>query len=140
MYCGLMRRGCRGGGFRPVSGLAAAVSGTTWTGRRRQARARLVEAAAAAGIPAIDAPCFALKDPDAIARESREARSFGFAGKLAIHPAQIALLNESFSPSPEEVAWARRVLDENTKGAGSVDGLLVDEAVARRARSILGSA
>lgn len=106
----------------------------------RMARARLVEAAAAAGVLAIDAPCFSLKDPEAIAREAREARSFGFAGKLAIHPAQIAELNATFAPSPEEVAWARRVLDENIKGAGSVDGLLVDEAVARRARHILASA
>lgn len=105
----------------------------------RLARTRLVEAAAAAGVPAIDAPCFSLKDPEAIAREAREARSFGFAGKLAIHPAQVAELNATFSPAPEEIEWAKRVLDENTKGAGSVDGQLVDEAVARRARFILTS-
>ena len=103
------------------------------------ARSRLVEAAASQGLPAIDSPCFALTDAEAIRAESEAARGLGFVGKLAIHPAQIPPLHAAFTPSEAETLWARRVLEENSKGAAMVDGKLVDEAIARQARRILSA-
>ncbi|MEN8740095.1 MAG: aldolase/citrate lyase family protein [Phaeobacter gallaeciensis] len=102
------------------------------------ARTRIVEAAAEAGVPAIDSPFFDVRDNAALAEECRAARTFGFSGKAAIHPQQVAKIQECFRPTASELDWARRALTENEKGAGVVDGKLIDEAIARRARRILG--
>jgi citrate lyase beta subunit len=65
------------------------------------------------------------------------SRNLGFHGKCAIHPAQIAIINKALTPTEEEVAKACQVLVVNRQGVGSVDGKMVDEAIARKARLIL---
>ncbi|NGO67413.1 aldolase/citrate lyase family protein [Streptomyces boncukensis] len=103
----------------------------------RHARQVLLAAAAAAGVPAVDSPFFALGDPEGLRAEASLARSYGFAAKAAIHPSHVAVLNDVFTPTAAQGDWARRVLAAGEGGAGTVDGAMVDEAVARRARRIL---
>lgn len=104
------------------------------------ARARLLEAAALAGIPVIDSPFFSIRDEEALRHETTRARAFGFLGKAAIHPAQVPVIAEVFTPDEASRLWAERVLDENEKGVGVVDGQMIDEAIARRARRVLAVA
>ena len=87
-------------------------AGITGTGEELlYARSRLVLASRVAGIAApLDGVTTALDDVELLAAESARARRLGFAGKLAVHPAQIDAINRAFSPTEEEVAWARGVL------------------------------
>jgi (S)-citramalyl-CoA lyase len=109
---------------------------TTWA-PLAYARARLVAACALAGVLAIDSPFFDVKDQNGLTQETTEAVALGFVGKAAIHPNQIATINAALTPRPEEVTRARAILAENAKGVGVVQGQMVDEAVARKARRIL---
>jgi (S)-citramalyl-CoA lyase len=104
------------------------------------ARSRLVQAAAAAGIDVIDTPFFDLTDAQALAEEVQAVLRLGFTGKAAIHPKQIAAINTAFSASATEIEHARAVLAENEKGIGLIDGQMIDEAIARRARRVLALA
>lgn len=85
-------------------------------------------------------------DPEAFRATVRQARRLGFRGAMAVHPAQLAILNDGFSPSAEEVDWARRVLAGEVaaraegRGAFAVDGRMVDAPVVRRAEEILAMA
>jgi (S)-citramalyl-CoA lyase len=106
------------------------------------ARGMLVLACVRAGRPAYDMPCLELADAEAVAAEARHARALGFAGKAAIHPSQLAALNAVFRASPEEVAAARRALDAfaaSGGGAGRLDGGMIDAAVMRRHRKLVGT-
>ncbi len=100
-------------------------------------------AARAAGVPALDTPYFAFRDPDGLRRESRRARGHGFRGKFAIHPSQIEIINEAFSPSAAEVEHAHRVVaafEEATRGgrgSTSLDGMVIDVPVVERARKLI---
>lgn len=98
-------------------------------------RSRIVQAAATAGIAALDSPYFDIADKEGLKKETKASASLGFHGKCAIHPAQIAVINEILTPSDEQVARARQILVVNRQG--TVDGQMVDEAVARKARLIL---
>jgi (S)-citramalyl-CoA lyase len=100
-------------------------------------RSRIVQAAAVADIPIFDSPYFDIADLNGLKRETEASAHLGFQGKCAIHPAQIAIINEVLTPTEEEVAKARQVLVVNKQGVGSVDGQMVDEAIARKARLIL---
>jgi (S)-citramalyl-CoA lyase len=100
-------------------------------------RSRIVQAAAVADIPIFDSPYFDIADLNGLKRETQASAHLGFQGKCAIHPAQIAIINEVLTPTEEEVAKARQVLVVNKQGVGSVDGQMVDEAIARKARLIL---
>ena len=104
------------------------------------ARSRMVAAAALRGLFAIDAPFFAIKDIPRLVQETANAVALGFSGKCAIHPSQVAVINASLVPSGQEISHARAVLEENGKGVGVVNGNMVDEAVARRARRVLARA
>ncbi|MBP2312818.1 itaconate degradation C-C-lyase RipC [Azospirillum soli] len=104
------------------------------------ARSRVVNAAALAGIAAIDSPFFALGDEAGLRAETHAAVRLGFSAKAAIHPRQIAAINEVLTPTPEQVAEARLILAENTKGVGVVGGRMIDEAIARKARRVLAAA
>jgi len=75
------------------------------------ARSALVTACHAAGRDAIDSPFLEWKDSDKLRAHIQAARNLGFTGKLAIHPAQVPVVNEVFSPSPSEVERARRIVD-----------------------------
>jgi (S)-citramalyl-CoA lyase len=103
-------------------------------------RSSIVHAAAGAEIAVLDSPFFEFADSDGLKREATASARLGFTGKCAIHPAQVATLNEVFTPSAEEVRRARQILAINQQGVGSVDHQMVDEAVARRARLILSRA
>jgi citrate lyase subunit beta / citryl-CoA lyase len=107
-------------------------------------RTRIVLAARAAGVEAIDGPYWgAIADVDGYREECLQASILGFSGKWAIHPSQIAPANESFSPSPEELAHAQRVLDAcreaeaEGRGAIALDGVMVDAVDVRLAEALL---
>ena len=104
------------------------------------ARSRLVMAGAKAGIPTLDAPYFNLIDQDGLQKEVTAAKKLGFHGKCAIHPSHIAAINAVFTPSAEEIEYARRVLAASQQGVGQVDGRMVDAAFLRSARTILARA
>jgi citrate lyase beta subunit len=98
------------------------------------ARSRLVHAAAGAGIDLIDVPYLDLNDMDGMVREARACAVLGFTGKGAIHPKQIAVLNECFTPSAETIARARRTIkafEEADSGLVLVDGKLLERPVLR---------
>jgi (S)-citramalyl-CoA lyase len=114
-------------------------AGTTWA-PLAYARSRLVAACALAGILAIDSPFFDVRDHEGLTQETSQAVALGFAGKAAIHPNQIATINAALTPRPDDVARARAILAENAKGVGILQGQMVDEAVARKARRILATA
>ena len=103
-------------------------------------------AARAAGVLALDTPYFGYRDPEGLARDIEAAKRFGFAGKFAIHPAQVDTINAAFSPSPAEIEHARRVVaafeeaERSGSGSTSLDGEMIDIAVAVRARDLLTTA
>ena len=104
------------------------------------ARSVLVTACRAAGKEPIDSPCLNLRDLGVVRVAAQRARNLGFSGKLAIHPSQVAVLNEMFSPTQGEVNEARRLVElfsSAQSGVAAVEGQMVDEAVARRARLVL---
>jgi citrate lyase subunit beta / citryl-CoA lyase len=107
------------------------------------ARFQVVTAARVAGIDAIDAPYPAYRDPDGYRRSAVQASLLGFDGKWAIHPDQIAIAHEVFSPTAEEVADAEaaiaayRAAEADGVGAIGRDGKLVDAAHMRLAHNIL---
>jgi citrate lyase subunit beta / citryl-CoA lyase len=102
-----------------------------------QARAQLVVASRAAGIaPPLDSPSTDIRDTTAVAASAKLGRGCGFGGKLCIHPAQLPAVAAAFTPSPEEIAWARKIL-ANDGGAVQVDGQMVDRPVIDRARRII---
>jgi len=108
------------------------------------ARSMCLLAAAAAGVPAIDTVDTEIKDIVAIERRARASRRQGFAGKLAIHPGQVAPIHAAFSPSDDEVRWAERVLaafrDAPGTGAVSFEGGMLDKPHVRQAERILAAA
>ena len=103
-------------------------------------------AARAAGVLALDTPFFKFRDLSGLHCDSLIARRHGFRGKFAIHPSQIDVINEAFSPSLREIEWARRVVDafgeaeRIGRGATSLDGRVIDVPVFRRARALLETA
>ncbi|HWI08232.1 MAG TPA: CoA ester lyase [Solirubrobacteraceae bacterium] len=107
----------------------------------------LLVAARANGVAAIDGPYLGIAVDEGFTAAAERARDMGFDGKWAIHPAQVAALNELFSPSDEEVAHARAVIEaledaERSGGAGAValDGQMLDEAVRVAALRVLARA
>lgn len=107
------------------------------------ARSRVVHAAAAAGIDAIDVPWLDLKDVDGLRTEAEASARLGFTGKGAIHPNQIALINEIFSPSADQVAYAQKVVTafaEANTGLVVIDGKLIELPVLRTMERILAVA
>ncbi len=108
------------------------------------ARAAMLAAAAACGVAALDTPFPDPRDPEGMARESAAAAAVGFAGKVVIHPAQIAPANAAFSPSPERVAWARAVRDgfaaRPEAGTFALEGKMIDRPHLKLARRILAAA
>ena len=104
-------------------------------------RVALVLVSRLAGIaPPIDGPTTAFDDGALLRADAQRARRLGFGGKLCIHPRQVAVVNECFTPSADEVAWAHRVIAADAAAGGAavaVDGKMVDRPVVLRAQSIL---
>ncbi len=110
------------------------------------ARFRIAMAARAAGIDAVDGPYANFGNAEGYLSEAKRAKSLGMVGKWAIHPAQIALATEIFSPDPSEVAFARKLetayreAEAQGLGAAQVDGVMVDVASLRLVRNTLDKA
>ena len=110
------------------------------------ARAQIAIAAASAGAEAIDAVCTDLNDADSLRRDCQRARALGFRGKMAIHPRQVDVINEAFTPSAADVDRARRLIDtyETARAAGhgvtTMDGRMVELPIVERARRTLALA
>jgi len=108
-------------------------------------RLKIVSIARTYGIPPIDKVFFDVKDLESFRKECELARAFGFEGKQVIHPNQVTIANEVFSPSKEEIEWAKKVVEEYEKyasagrGAITIDGKLVDAVHYRIAKRILES-
>jgi citrate lyase subunit beta / citryl-CoA lyase len=112
-----------------------------------QARSQVLLSARAAGVPyPMEAVFMDFRNNEALRVESEIARTLGYVGKVAIHPGQVPVINEVFTPSPEVVEYQRKVLAafEEAEAAGkasiAVDGRMVDYAVARVARTIIARA
>jgi citrate lyase subunit beta/citryl-CoA lyase len=104
---------------------------------------RILLAARVAGIDAIDTPHFDINDMEGLARHAQKAKEMGYDGKAVIHPAQADVVNRVFTPSQEEVEYARRVVEafERAKaegrGATQLDGQLIENVHGVMAQRIL---
>ena len=104
---------------------------------------RLLVAARAFGLRAIDGPCGAFRDPVATAATAAKAAAMGYDGKQVIHPSQIEATRDAFIPSDDELAYARRVTaameeaERNGQAAVTVDGKMVDYANIRMIRRLM---
>ena len=119
---------------------------THWGDMWHYALARMVVAARANGLRPIDGPFGDFSDPGGYKAQAMRASTLGCEGKWAIHPSQIDLANELFSPSEKEVTQAQRILDameqaqKEGKGAVSLDGRLIDIASIRQAKVLVEKA
>ena len=116
------------------------------SGEIAYARGRLLNACRAAGIEAIDTPFTDVNDMEGLCADARHARDLGFTGKACISPRHIDAVNEAFSPTPQEVRYARDVLwaiEEGRrmgKGAVSLRGKMIDKPIVDRAQRTLAAA
>jgi citrate lyase subunit beta/citryl-CoA lyase len=101
-------------------------------------------AAAASGVPAIDTLHADFRDSAGLAAACRASRRRGFRGRIAIHPDQVALINEAYSPSTAELAQAQRIVDafaaQPDAGTLSIGGVMLDKPHLTQARRTLASA
>jgi citrate lyase subunit beta/citryl-CoA lyase len=111
---------------------------TIGAGASEYAMARIAVAAKAFGLQAIDGPHAALDDDAELRASAARALALGYDGKWAIHPAQLEVLHEIFTPSPAEIERAERIL--GTEGAVRLDGEMVDEATKKLAEALLARA
>ncbi len=122
-----------------IGGLNPDYPGDQW----HSAISRMTVACRAYGLRPIDGPFGDIKDPDGYKLAARRAAALGIEGKWAIHPTQVDLANEVFTPPPAEVEKAKRILsalDEAAaqgKGAAALDGRLIDAASARMANNVV---
>nr|MBA2457651.1 CoA ester lyase [Gemmatimonadales bacterium] len=125
-----------------IGGLNPDYPGDQW----HAALSRMIVACRAYGLRAIDGPFGDFKDPDGFRAGARRGAALGIEGKWAIHPSQIALANEVFTPPDAEVDRARRILaalDEAAKegrGAAQLEGRMIDAASARMAQNVVQTA
>ncbi|WP_420625807.1 HpcH/HpaI aldolase/citrate lyase family protein [Candidatus Poriferisodalis sp.] len=125
-----------------IGGLNPDYPGDQW----HSALSRLLVACRANGLRAIDGPFGDFSDPEGFMAGARRAAALGYDGKWAIHPSQVDLANEVFTPPAAEVGQARRVLgalDEAAaagRGAAQLDGRMIDAASARMARNVVETA
>lgn len=107
---------------------AFAVGATRTWEALAYARGAMVNSARAAGVEVMDSPYFEALDVAGLRREAAAARALGFSGKIAVHPRQIPVINEAFSPGEELLDNARRIVAagrENGRGVTMVDGVMV---------------
>jgi malyl-CoA/(S)-citramalyl-CoA lyase len=139
------------GGLNPDYGV---LSDADSTGRRaffqadpwHAAQSRIVAACRAYGLRPIDGPYSDFNDTEGLRASSKRAAALGFEGRMAIHPAQIDVINEVFSPDPAEVTRARRIVEamaqaaREGRGAVTLDGRMIDIANIRMAQRLLRKA
>jgi citrate lyase subunit beta / citryl-CoA lyase len=125
-----------------IGGSITTYPGDIW----HYARSKIVVAARAAGIDAIDGPYADFRNPDGYREEAIRSATMGFAGKWAIHPSQIDIANEIFSPTAAEVERARKLeaayAKAETEGLGAVtfEGVMIDAASVRIIRNVIDKA
>jgi len=101
------------------------------------ARSAVAAAAHLGGVPAIDQAVVDFRDDAQFAGDAQAGRDLGYSGKICIHPRQVALSAQVFTPSAEEAERARQVLAAGAGGAAALDGQMIDEPHLRQARRIL---
>ncbi len=122
-----------------IGGLNPDYPGDQW----HHGLSQLVMTCRAYGLRAIDGPFGDIKDPESYIASAKRAAAIGFEGKWAIHPSQIDLANNVFSPPKEEVDKAKRIIEQlekaanEGKGAAQLDGRMIDAASARMAENIV---
>ena len=110
------------------------------------ARSRIVASGRAAGVDVLDQAFVGLADPEGLRASALEAKSLGFTGKAVIHPSQIDVVNQVFTPSADELKWARRVMEAwnaaqaEGRGAFRLDDKMVDVVHVKMAESIIAKA
>ncbi|HWQ40309.1 MAG TPA: CoA ester lyase [Burkholderiales bacterium] len=107
------------------------------------ARSRLVHAAASAGIDLLDVPFLNLEDPDGLREEARRCAALGFTGKASIHPRQLPIIHEAFTPDEKTVEKAKKVcaaFEQDATGLVVVDGELIELPVVRSMYRVLSIA
>ena len=125
------------------AGLGLPLAKTAEAKELLYARSALAVAAVAAGVQPIDMIWTGLDDLEGLAAEARQARRLGFTGKAAIHPAQLDPINDAFSPTQDEVAYAREVMEAFdaavAQGTGAINyrGAFLEEPVIARARAAI---
>ena len=106
-------------------------------------RSRLVHAAASAGIDLLDVPYLNLDDPEGLRAEAQACARLGFTGKASIHPNQLAIIHEAFTPTPEQIARAKKCVaafEQSPTGLVVVDNELMELPVIRSMKRILAIA
>lgn len=124
--------------------LSADIGATRTEGGEEVSHARqhVVLAAGSAGVDAIDTLVTDIEATDRLADETEFARGLGYDGKMAIHPAQVPVINDAFTPAPEEVEWAKKVLEaakaaeREGRGVFRVDDEMIDAPLIARAETI----
>jgi citrate lyase subunit beta/citryl-CoA lyase len=104
------------------------------------ARSAVLLAATLAGVPALDQAVVAVRDEDTFRCDANVGRNLGYGGKICLHPTQVAIAHEVFTPDAAAVAHAHAVLAAATHGVGMVDGVMVDAVHVRMARDVLSRA
>jgi citrate lyase subunit beta / citryl-CoA lyase len=152
---GILRAGDIASASRRLGGLVMGTSDLSNDLHARHTRERLplltsfglcLLAARAFGLAILDGVHLDLADDDGFAESCRQGRELGFDGKTLIHPKTIAAANTAFSPSPEDIAWSRRIITahEAAIGAGTgvvlVDGKLIENLHVENARRLLALA
>lgn len=103
-------------------------------------RTQVAVTAHAVGCEAIDIVYTRVRDADGFRRECEDGRRLGYTGKQVVHPSQIAPANAAFSPTEDDVAWARRIVDAYRaapRGALVVDGQMIDAPIVAQAEQVL---
>lgn len=115
------------------------LSGGAWRSMYDYARSQCLLAAHALGVEALDTVYVDFKNLDGLRRSCLESRYDGFTGRMAIHPDQVAIINEAFTPTVAERELAQRIVDAFASGAGAVaiDGKMYDVPHLKSARRIL---
>ncbi len=125
-----------------IGGLNPDYPGDQW----HFALSRMIVACRAYGLRAIDGPFGDFNDPEGYVLAAKRGAALGIEGKWAIHPSQIALANDVFTPPPKEVERARRILDaldqaaKEGRGAAQLEGKMIDAASARMAQNVVKTA
>ncbi len=124
-----------------IGGLNPDYPGDQW----HASLTRMLIACRSYGLRAIDGPFGGIDDPEGYKDSARRAAALGYEGKWAIHPSQIEMANEVFSPTPAEVEKAEATMvalkeaEEQGKGAASLNGKMIDAASERMARNVIAT-
>jgi citrate lyase subunit beta/citryl-CoA lyase len=113
-----------------------------WRPVYEMARSQALLCAHAMGVEALDTVYVNFKDPEGLRKACQASRYDGFTGRIAIHPDQVAIINEAFTPTAAELDLARKIIDAFAGGAGavSIDGKMYDVPHLKAARRLLASA